>query len=62
MTGLQEPLMVIRTILAAPTRMMDEAWRHAAPRRSPWRGASFETLRRSFLKIAVRIRGHYGRN
>jgi hypothetical protein len=29
--------------------------RHAAPRRSPWRGASFETLRRSFLKIAVRI-------
>ncbi len=29
--------------------------RQAAPRRSRWRGATFETLRRSFLKIAVRI-------
>jgi hypothetical protein len=29
--------------------------RHAAPRRSRWRRATFETLRRSFLKIAVRI-------
>ena len=29
--------------------------RHAAPRRSPWRKATFETLRRAFLKIAVRI-------
>jgi len=27
----------------------------AAPRRSPWRKATFETLRRAFLKIAVRI-------
>ena len=26
-----------------------------APRRSPWRTATFETLRRAFLKIAVRI-------
>ena len=29
--------------------------RQAAPRRSRWRGATFETLRRSFLKIAVRV-------
>ena len=29
--------------------------RHAAPRRSLWRKATFETLRRAFLKIAVRI-------
>ena len=29
--------------------------RHTAPRRSPWRKATFETLRRAFLKVAVRI-------
>ncbi len=29
--------------------------RQAAPRRSHWRKATFETLRRAFLKIAVRI-------
>jgi len=29
--------------------------RQAAPRKSQWRGATFETLRRAFLKIAVRI-------
>ena len=29
--------------------------RQAAPRRSLWRTATFETLRRAFLKIAVRI-------
>ena len=29
--------------------------RGAAPKRSKWRGASFETIRRSFLKIAVRV-------
>lgn len=29
--------------------------RRAAPRRSSWRKASFETLRRSLLKIAVRV-------
>jgi hypothetical protein len=29
--------------------------RQAAPRRSRWRGATFETLRRNFLKIAVRV-------
>ena len=29
--------------------------RQAAPRRSPWRIATFETLRRAFLKVAVRI-------
>jgi hypothetical protein len=29
----------------------------AAPRRSLWRTATFETLRRAFLKIAVRVEG-----
>jgi Transposase DDE domain group 1 len=29
--------------------------RRAAPRHSPWRNATFETLRRAFLKVAVRI-------
>ena len=29
--------------------------RDGAPRRSLWRKATFETLRRAFLKIAVRI-------
>ena len=29
--------------------------RQTVPRRSPWRTATFETLRRAFLKIAVRI-------
>jgi hypothetical protein len=29
--------------------------RRAAPRRSIWRGATFETIRRAFVKIAVRI-------
>ncbi len=29
--------------------------RQAAPRRSLWRKATFETLRRAFLKIAARI-------
>ena len=29
--------------------------RRTAPRRSPWHTATFETLRRAFLKIAVRI-------
>jgi hypothetical protein len=28
----------------------------AAPRRSLWRTATFETLRRAFLKIAVRVK------
>lgn len=31
------------------------ALRQAAPRRSPWRGATFETIRRAFVKIAVRV-------
>ncbi len=29
--------------------------RRTAPRRSLWRKATFETIRRAFLKIAVRI-------
>jgi hypothetical protein len=29
--------------------------RGAAPKRSRWRGATFESIRRSFLKIAVRV-------
>jgi hypothetical protein len=31
------------------------ALRRAAPRRSRWRGATFETIRRTFVKIAVRV-------
>jgi hypothetical protein len=31
------------------------ALRHAAPRRSRWRGATLETIRRTFVKIAVRV-------
>jgi hypothetical protein len=29
--------------------------RQAAPNRSRWRGATFETIRRTFVKIAVRV-------
>ena len=29
--------------------------RRAAPKRSRWRNATFETIRRAFLKIAVRV-------
>ncbi len=29
--------------------------RRSAPRRSPWRRATFETIRLTFLKIAARI-------
>ena len=29
--------------------------RGAAPKRSIWRGATFETIRRAFLKVAVRV-------
>jgi hypothetical protein len=29
--------------------------RQAAPKRSRWRGATFETIRRTFVKIAVRV-------
>ena len=29
--------------------------RRTAPRRSVWRGATFETIRRTFVKIAVRV-------
>jgi hypothetical protein len=29
--------------------------RRAAPRRSIWRGATFETIRRAFVKVAVRV-------
>jgi hypothetical protein len=31
------------------------ALRQAAPKRSRWRGATFETIRRNFVKIAVRV-------
>jgi hypothetical protein len=29
--------------------------RRAMPRRSIWRGATFDTIRRAFVKIAVRV-------
>ena len=31
------------------------ALRRAAPRRARWRGATFETIRRTFVKVAVRV-------
>jgi hypothetical protein len=31
--------------------------RRAAPKRSGWRGAIFETMRRTFLNVAVRFEG-----
>jgi hypothetical protein len=37
------------------------ALRRAAPRRSRWRGATFETIRRTFVKIAVRVEELKGR-
>jgi hypothetical protein len=37
------------------------ALRRAAPRRSRWRGATFETIRRMFVKIAVRVEELKGR-
>ena len=35
--------------------------RQAAPKRSRWRGATFETIRRTFVKVAVRIEELKGR-
>ena len=37
------------------------ALRQAAPKRSRWRGATFETIRRNFVKIAVRVEELKGR-
>jgi hypothetical protein len=37
------------------------ALRQAAPKRSRWRGATFETIRRTFVKIAVRVEELKGR-
>jgi hypothetical protein len=31
------------------------ALRRAAPKRSIWRGATFKTIRRAFVKIAIRV-------
>ena len=35
--------------------------RRAAPKRSRWRGATFETIRRTFVKVAVRVEELKGR-
>ena len=35
--------------------------RQAAPKRSRWRGATFETIRRTFVKVAVRVEELKGR-
>ena len=35
--------------------------RAAAPKRSRWRGAMFETIRRTFVKVAVRVEEMKGR-
>jgi hypothetical protein len=37
------------------------ALRRAAPKRSRWRGATFQTIRRTFVKIAVRVEELKGR-
>ena len=37
------------------------ALRQAAPKRSRWRGATFETIRRNFVKVAVRVEELKGR-
>ena len=37
------------------------ALRQAAPKRSRWRRATFETIRRNFVKIAVRVEELKGR-
>ena len=37
------------------------ALRQAAPKRSRWRGATFETIRRTFVKVAVRVEELKGR-
>ncbi len=44
-----------RLFLHASAYWLLHRLRQAAPRRSLWRKATFETLRRAFLKIAVRI-------
>ena len=36
--------------------------RRAAPTRSRWRGATFETIRRTFVKVAVRVEELNGRS
>lgn len=35
--------------------------RQAAPKRSRWRGATFDTIRRMFVKVAVRVEELKGR-
>jgi hypothetical protein len=35
--------------------------RQAAPKRSRWRGATFESIRRTFVKVAVRVEELNGR-
>ena len=35
--------------------------RRSAPKRSRWRGATFETIRRTFVKVAVRVEELKGR-
>ncbi|MCC6776249.1 MAG: hypothetical protein IT537_06360, partial [Hyphomicrobiales bacterium] len=35
--------------------------RNAAPKGSRWRGATFETIRRTFVKVAVRVEELKGR-
>lgn len=44
-----------RLLLHTAAYWLLHSLRGAAPKRSPWRTATFETIRRSFLKIAVRV-------
>jgi hypothetical protein len=44
-----------RLFLHVGTYWLLHSLRRAAPKRSRWRGATFETIRRAFVKIAVRV-------
>ena len=44
-----------RLLLHTAAYWLLHSLRGTAPKRSPWRTATFETIRRSFLKIAVRV-------
>ena len=50
-----------RLFLHAGAYWMLHTLRQAAPKRSRWRGATFETIRRTFVKVAVRVEELKGR-
>lgn len=50
-----------RLFLHAGAYWLLHGLRQAAPKRSRWRGATFETIRRTFVKVAVRVEELKGR-